>query len=381
MKIALYFPWLQATGGAEKTILEHVKRSKHDITIYTNFYDPKLTFPEFKQLKVVALNQKKLAKASYLQVFKICIANLFTKIPLEKYDAFLVHTSGFGELSTIFNKKIPTAVFCHTILRGLRDSKELYFSRYPQPIRLFALLSAQIYAFFEKLAWKNFSVVACNSNNTRNRIAKAKLAENIKVIHPGVNPEEFSPGRFDKYFLTVGRINFYKRTLLAIESFKEFKKQNKRFKLVIAGSIGKKDEAYFEEVKKAIDNDSDIKLVLNASTSEIKKLYENCYAFLFTAHDEDWGLVNLESMVAGKPVISVAEGGPLEQVKNGETGFLVKADATLFAEKMSLLARDEKLARKMGSLGRARVKRYSWDIYAKEMDNAIDSLFRKVNKY
>lgn len=57
MKIALYYPWISLKSGVERTILEIIKNSKHQYTVYTNNFDPKNTFPEFNKVKVVQLKQ------------------------------------------------------------------------------------------------------------------------------------------------------------------------------------------------------------------------------------------------------------------------------------------------------------------------------------
>ena len=72
---------------------------------------------------------------------------------------------------------------------------------------------------------------------------------------------------------------------------------------------------------------------------------------------EPFGLVLLEAMAAGKPVIATNLGGPREIVHNGETGFLVNyTGATEMADRVLQLLQDEALRHRMGEAGRARVK-------------------------
>ncbi len=73
---------------------------------------------------------------------------------------------------------------------------------------------------------------------------------------------------------------------------------------------------------------------------------------------ESYGMVNVEAMASGKPVVSTRRGGPSETVVDGETGYLVDAgDAEALANRVIALLRDPDLRKRMGAAGRARVER------------------------
>jgi len=75
-----------------------------------------------------------------------------------------------------------------------------------------------------------------------------------------------------------------------------------------------------------------------------------------TSHFESYGMVNLEAMASGKPVVSTRRGGPSETVIDGVTGYLVDSgDAQQFAERVVMLLRDPALRQKMGAAGREHV--------------------------
>jgi glycosyltransferase involved in cell wall biosynthesis len=72
---------------------------------------------------------------------------------------------------------------------------------------------------------------------------------------------------------------------------------------------------------------------------------------------ESYGMVNVEAMASGKPVVSTNRGGPAETVVDGETGFLVApGDAAALADCVLRLLHDAALRRQMGAAGRARVE-------------------------
>ncbi len=76
------------------------------------------------------------------------------------------------------------------------------------------------------------------------------------------------------------------------------------------------------------------------SDERLIELYQQATALLFTAPNEDWGIVPLEAMASGTPVIAVASGGPCESVVHGETGWLLEGRPKAFADQMLAVSRD-----------------------------------------
>jgi glycosyltransferase involved in cell wall biosynthesis len=114
---------------------------------------------------------------------------------------------------------------------------------------------------------------------------------------------------------------------------------------------------------------------IDARGPELVDLYQRARAFVFTAYAEPFGLVLLEAMACGIPVVSVDEGGPREIVAEGETGYLVRRDETLFAEALRSLLEDEPLARRMGKRSRElAVERWTWERAAQGLEHELSSV-------
>ena len=120
------------------------------------------------------------------------------------------------------------------------------------------------------------------------------------------------------YLFWIGRASKNKGEDDAIETAKITGK-----KLLLGASIRKDTEEYFEKVIKPNLND-EIKLIPNVTFEETQKYYGGAKAFIFPVKwKEPFGLIMIESMACGSPVIAYSRGSVQEIVKDGETGFLV----------------------------------------------------------
>jgi lipopolysaccharide/colanic/teichoic acid biosynthesis glycosyltransferase len=110
------------------------------------------------------------------------------------------------------------------------------------------------------------------------------------------------------------------------------------------------------------------------SDRELEGLYRTCRAVIFPPFNEDWGLVPLEAMAFGKPVVAVNRGGPRESIEHGRTGFLAAPTPEDFARPMESLADDESLCEHMGHLGQEAVIRYNWSDFVGLLDDNMGQL-------
>jgi glycosyltransferase involved in cell wall biosynthesis len=132
-----------------------------------------------------------------------------------------------------------------------------------------------------------------------------------EVIYPPVDCDLFRPGGgrdHDEYFLLCGRlIEPYKRFGIAIDAFRELP-----HRLLVAGD----GPAYAELSERAGDN---VEFLGRLEDDDLVPVMQRAAATLFPSTD-DFGLIPVESMACGRPVIAFAAGGALETVKPGETG-------------------------------------------------------------
>lgn len=380
MKVALYYPWLYLKSGVERTLLEFVTRSRHDWTFITNRYERESTFPGFSDFRVIELPTVSV-KRNFFHSGRATARIMTQRLPLDEFDALMVSSDGLGDLVTFRNHSIPVYCYCHTPLRPAFDEhyRANYVRDHPRS-RLPLWISMRMFASVDRLAWRNYRHVFCNSAETRRRVLKNGLTtfDRVEVLHPGVDLERMRPEwDYQPFFLLPGRIMWTKNIELGIESFRHLQRTSpeslRGYRLVIAGAVDAKSRPYLARLQDLTGGDPSIEFVADPTDAQLFDLYRHCRATIFTAFNEDWGIVPLESMAFGKPVVAVARGGPLESVLDGETGFLRPPEATAFAQAMWTLIERPELARQLGEAGHQHVKRYDWSAFSARIDDVLQA--------
>ncbi len=315
-KIAIFHPWIKSKGGAEKTVLEILKNIKN-VELYTWVYEKENTFEEFQDFKINVIGKKFFRKFSRSNILRgvFLINCLFSKIPLEKYDLFLISTSGLAEFITFRNyKKGKTYAYVHTPLRdadkdimnwNLKNRHKNIFSK------LFYRLAVSFYKILERKAWEKIDFAIFNSELSLERARKRKLIseKKAKVIYPPTDIEGIKNIKTKNkgYFLYPSRINNPKRQDLLVKSWKVFLKKHPNEKLIIAGSM--ENKKYYNEIKELSKNIPHIEIKTNINNEDFFKLYSECKAVIFIPFIEDFGIVPFEALAFGKPLIAVDKGG------------------------------------------------------------------------
>jgi glycosyltransferase involved in cell wall biosynthesis len=381
MKIALYYPWVYLPSGAERSILALTGCSRHEWTIFTHRFEPENTFPDFRNRRVVEFPRVSVRR-SLGGVVRASARIARQRLPLDDFDALLVVSEGIGDLIVFRNSHLPTLCVCLTPLRIACDASyaESHFRNVPTWKRWMIMLAAAVFRTIDRAAWKHYRHVICISQETKRRVLGAGLApeEKLEVAHVGLGCHPDAPSdEFDEFFLLPGRIMWTKNIELGISAFIAFKRSDARFanfRLVVAGIVDEKSRSYFARLRELADQRSDIEFRIFPSDEELARLYHTCYAVLFTAFNEDWGIVPLEAMAFGKPVIACDRGGPRETVVNGSNGFLDEPDPEAFARRMAVLASDPSLARQLGRNGVLHSRGYSWATFVGRIDDHLEQI-------
>jgi len=114
------------------------------------------------------------------------------------------------------------------------------------------------------------------------------------------------------------------------------------------------------------------------SHEDLVRAYRECSVFVMPSAGEGFGVVYLEAMAFGRPVVAASAGGAPEVVSDGATGLLVPyGDAAVLADTLTRLLRDPSLRHMMGAAGRARVAElFTYDRFRARVWETVDSVLR-----
>jgi glycosyltransferase involved in cell wall biosynthesis len=180
-------------------------------------------------------------------------------------------------------------------------------------------------------------------------------AQVTAVHHPSflpTAPAGQAPGK--PYFFTASRLDGPKRIGLLVDAMRAI---DADVTLMIAGS-GPQEA----ELRQQAAGDPRIAFLGYTPDDQLADLYAGALAVLFVPYQEDYGLITIEAMRAGKPVLTcVDSGGSNEFVADGETGFSVLPDPAALAEKLRFLAANPAEAEAMAPRCRERAAAITWE--------------------
>ena len=230
------------------------------------------------------------------------------RLDLNQYD--IVVSSEAGPAKWVLTR--PDAIhicYCHSPLRYIWDQQHVYLQRLPVALRLMAQLYASHLRKSDLLSAARVDYFIANSEFVRQRIKKF-YRRDAYVIHPPVATTEFHPDPApDDYYLFAGEIRRYKRPDLAIQAC-----TNLGRRLIVLG-----EGPHISELRAFAG--PTVEFRDRVSFAELKVTMARCRALLFPGV-EDFGIIPVEVMASGRPVIAYARGGATETVVDGETGIL-----------------------------------------------------------
>lgn len=153
----------------------------------------------------------------------------------------------------------------------------------------------------------------------------------IATVYHGINTGSFEPclDIAEGSFVFMGTLSHNKGLDIAVRSAKELGE-----KLIIAGEIRDEDKEFLEEKVLPHVDGTQIRFIGEADHKMKNKLFSEAKAVLFPSRwNEAFGLVMIEALACGAPVVALNNGAVPEVIKNGETGFVVN-DELKFSEAM-----------------------------------------------
>ncbi len=194
------------------------------------------------------------------------------------------------------------------------------------------------------------------------------IPNGIDVEHfsPDVSPiEEFCDGK--QNILFVGRLERRKGLNYLIKAYQQVKREIPNSRLIVVGPGTRLRKKYEKWIKR--NHLEDVVFVGYASYAELPRYYKTADVFCAPATGrESFGIVLLEAMAVGKPIVATNIDGYASVVTHGEEGWLVPPkDSRGLAQALVSVMSDETLRQQMGASGRLKAVKYSWEHVAQRV--------------
>lgn len=304
MRVAIIHYWLVTMRGGEK-VLESLCELFPDADIYTHVYDKeKISATICKhQVYTTFINKLPNAKKWYTK-YLMFMPKALEKLDLSSYDLIISSESGPAK-GIIAPSHIPHICYCHTPMRYLWDHYHSYLKESGFITKTaFGLLSKRL-RLWDLSTANRVNYFIANSNFVAKRIEHIYRRESV-VIYPPVDVEHFKiTTEKASFYLFLGQLTGYKRADLVI---KAFMRNGKRLIIVGDGDLN-------------FELPENIKIMGRLSDEKRNYYLSKAKALVFPG-EEDFGIVPVEAIASGTPVIAYGRGGALETVIDNVSGVL-----------------------------------------------------------
>ncbi len=298
MRCAIVHYWLLGMRGGEK-VVEALCRLLPQPDIFTLFYEPTRVSPFLRSHRVTTsiLNRYRRHHRSLLPLMPIALEHL----DLRDYDLVISSESGPAK-GVITQSRTRHVCYCHSPMRYLWDLYPAYLHDWTESRFKRALMAplANYLRMWDYASAARVDEFIANSPNVQSRVWKT-YRRRAEVIYPPVAVEGFYNAEPEDYFLVVSELVSYKRVGDAVRYFTKTGKQ-----LKIVG-----DGPEYRALKTLAGGN--VEFCGRVPDEDLRHLYARCRALLMPG-EEDFGIVAVEALASGKPVIALGRGGVIDSV-------------------------------------------------------------------
>ncbi len=312
-KVAIVCDWLTGIGGAERVVYE-LHKLYPDAPIYTSQYDPEgINWFDEADVRTGWLQRLPAGLKKFLPVLR---AYYFSRLDLSEYD--LVLSSSGAEAKGVHTRSDAVHIcYMHAPTHYYWTRHDEYLARpgFPRGFNWLARLGLKILVDplrrWDRHAARQPDFIVANSEHTQAMIKKYYRRDST-VVHPPVDVDRFKvtgKPELRHGFVVAGRQTPYKRFDLAVEACNKLK-----VPLVVIGNGP--DHKRLEKLA-----ERSITFLTNVNDTDIVTHFQTALGFIMPNLD-DFGIVAVEAMAAGTPVIAYGKGGAMDYVVDGRTGLL-----------------------------------------------------------
>ncbi len=310
MKIALVHDYLVQYGGAERVLQAFTEIFPY-APIYTLIHDDRAMRGQFgdKRIYTSFLQNLPFSRKRH-RFFPPLMPLAIEEFDFSKYDIVLSDSSSYAK-GIITRPETLHICYMHTPMRYAWDDCQKYTQDFgfPDFVKRMVPFFMSPIRLWDKASADRVDWFLANSHFVKRRINKYYRKE-AEVIHPPVNIDHFYIAKEEDrkpYFLMVGRLIAYKRHDIAIEAFNRL---GLPLKIIGRGPEMKRLQRLAGPT---------IEFLGRVSEEDLPRYYAECRGFVFP-QEEDFGIVAIEAMASGRPLIAYRGGDIVEHMQEGKMG-------------------------------------------------------------
>jgi len=308
MRVAIIHYWLVGMRGGEK-VIEALCEMYPQADIFTHVYVPEMVSARIRQHRIIPTFINSLPRASkmyktYLPLMPLALEQL----DLRGYDLVISSESGPAK-GVIPPSDAVHVCYCHTPMRYIWNMYHEYRNSAGLVTRVMMPPLSHYLRMWDVSSAARVDSFVANAATVAKRIHRYYGADSV-VIHPPVDTNAFSvaaPSELGDYFLMAGELVSYKRPDLAVRAFNDM-----GLKLIVIGG-----GEMLEEIRRIAG--PTVTVMGSQPFDVLKQHYARCRALIFPG-EEDFGMVPVEAMASGRPVVAFGRGGATETVVEGLSG-------------------------------------------------------------
>jgi len=365
MKIAIAIDRIVNYGGVERLV--SLIADEFDTDIYTGWYSPETTFQNLKKKKVIEL----IPRGSFLHkkiMYRFrgrILSRRFKSLKMPEYDAYIT----FGSKSMAISRSHHPCIWhCQAPTRWLYDL-------YHEELERFGFLKRQLFritSFFlrreDQKNVRDVDKIIAISKNVQDRVKKTYGRDSV-IVYPPVDLKRFKFDKQGDFYLSSARLTPDKNVDMIVKAFQKMPDK----KLVVVGGGSE-----LEKIKKISGGYPNITVHGWVPEEKLEQLYGDCIATIAASLHEDYGLVAIESMAAGKPVIAPGDMGFAETVVDKKTGLLIDPTKENIIAAVKYLTPEK--VKEMRADCERRAQDFSEEKYLANVNKAIEDAISEYNK-
>ncbi|MGF1627073.1 MAG: glycosyltransferase [Alphaproteobacteria bacterium] len=308
-RTAVVHYWLVTARGGER-VLQSILELLPDADLFTHVLDrPQVaSLIGDRTVRTTFVNRLPYARRHY-QKYLPLMPRALEQLDMSGYDLVISSESGPAK-GVIVDPTALHVCYCHSPMRYIWDQYHLYLREAGIVTRLLWPRIAARLRQWDVTSAARVDLFIANSTFVQRRISKYYNRRSI-VIPPPVDTDYFAAGPetpAGDHYLLAGQMVAYKRPDLAIEAFR---RSGRQLRVVGDGA----------DLRRLCRDAPNITLLGRVSREALRDEYRACRALIFPGL-EDFGIVPVEAMAAGRPVIAFGRGGVCDSVLHGSTGLL-----------------------------------------------------------